>query len=235
MIFLGTGCTQETRCSALTHWHICLPTQWHICLPELGGSGDVMPGCTNCSCIYVSAQSLQTLLVVSVAILPIYLGTFAVQCKHWNYTFWCNAYFQHLQRATSTDGTISTFREGVNLSVISLFTDSVTLHHTVQPAPHSDAWVTGFAVSGPNKKSQCSSLGIEPGTFSIQSSRSTPTPLQLAWPKMLGVMRIVIYLLVKCEESRHLMKHIPQIILNKISMTFSSKSKYFDLNQAICS
>ena len=47
-----------------------------------------MPGCTNCSCIYVSAQSLQTLLVVvSVAILPISLGTFAVQCKHWNYTF----------------------------------------------------------------------------------------------------------------------------------------------------
>ena len=138
MTCLGTGYTQETRCSALTQWHICLPTQWHICLPELGGSGDVMPGCTNCSCIYISAQSLQTLLVVSVAILPIYLDTFAVQCKHWNYTFWCNAQFNFCRVLLQQWECLNLSGSPQPFCDFTLSTESVwQLHHTVQLGAHT--------------------------------------------------------------------------------------------------
>ena len=45
--------------------------------------------------------------------------------------------------------------------------------------------------SRPNKKSQCSSPGIEPGTFCIRFPDSTPTPLQLATHHFNSLLRLL--------------------------------------------
>ena len=85
-------------------------------------------------------------------------------------------------------------------------------HYTIQcnRSPIPVLGVTGFAVSRPSKKSQCSSSGIEPGTFSIQSAGSTPTPLQLVIPtscaqKVAGMYPFKHYM----EQSNNISQLIP--------------------------